>query len=104
VKIDPALEHLAVPIGDLVPHPENQRLSDVEAIAASLERFGQVRPIVVQASSGYVVAGNHLLATARELGAERVAAVRVDLDDEDATGSPTSAATTNAGSPGSSSA
>jgi hypothetical protein len=84
VKIDPALEHLAVPIGDLVPHPENQRLSDVEAIAASLERFGQVRPIVVQASSGYVVAGNHLLATARELGAERVAAVRVDLDDEDA--------------------
>lgn len=84
-QIAPALEHLACPVGELRPHPENKRLSDRDAIAASLERFGQVRPIVVQASSGYIVAGNHLYATAREdLGWAAVAAVRVELSDDEA--------------------
>ena len=33
-------------------------------MAASLRRFGQRKPIVVQASTGYVVAGNHVLRAA----------------------------------------
>lgn len=82
--IAPTLKRLAVKIDDLQPHPRNARRGDVSAILASLRRFGQVRPIVVQASTGYVVAGNHVLAAMREAGEPKVAAVRVELTDDDA--------------------
>jgi site-specific DNA-methyltransferase (adenine-specific) len=53
-------------------------------VAASLGRFGQQKPIVVQASTGYVVAGNHLLKAARALGWTEIAANIEDLDDASA--------------------
>jgi hypothetical protein len=59
-KIAPQLHSLIVPIDSVTLHPNNPRRGDVEAVAASLARFGQQKPIVVQASTGYVVAGNHL--------------------------------------------
>lgn len=71
-------------IDTVEPHPENARVGDVSAIAASLERFGQVRPIVVQRSTGYVVAGNHTREAARSLGWKEIAAVLLDMDDETA--------------------
>jgi len=57
----------------------------VDAVAASLRRFGQQKPIVVQASTRYVVAGNHLLLAARSLGWTEIAANVVELDDATAT-------------------
>lgn len=80
-SIAPELGGLAVPIASLIEHPKNPRRGDLEAISASLRRFGQLKPIVVQAGTGYVVAGNHVLRSARELGWEHLAAVVVDLDD-----------------------
>jgi hypothetical protein len=80
-RITPRLASLAVPIETLTRHPRNPRHGDLGAIGASLSRFGQLKPIVVQASTGYVVAGNHLLAAARELGWDELAATVVDLDD-----------------------
>lgn len=82
--IDPHLRHLTVRVDELRHHPDNARQGDVGAISESLSRFGQVRPIVVQASTGYVIAGNHVLAAARALGEPEIAAVRVDLDDAEA--------------------
>jgi hypothetical protein len=82
--IAPALADLVVDLDDLQPHPRNTRRGDVDAIAESLMTFGQVRPIVVQSSTSYVVAGNHLLRAAREIGWKQVAAVRVELDDDEA--------------------
>lgn len=73
-----------VPIASITHHPENPRMGDVDAIAESLGRFGQVRPIVVQESTGYIVAGNHTTKAARSLGWTEIAAVRVALSDEDA--------------------
>ena len=67
-QIAPAIRSLAVPVADLTPHPRNARQGDVGAISESLRRFGQVLPIVVQDATGYVVAGNHLLAAAKALG------------------------------------
>jgi DNA modification methylase len=66
-------------------HPENARRGNVEAIAASLDRFGQVALLRVQASTGYIVAGNHTYRGATErLGWDKVAAIRLDLDDDEA--------------------
>jgi hypothetical protein len=71
-------------IDDVQPHPDNARVGDVSAIAESLERFGQVKPIVVQASTRYVVAGNHTREAAASLGWDEIAAVVLDIDDETA--------------------
>lgn len=71
-------------IDTVEPHPDNARVGDVEALAESLTRFGQVKPIVVQKSTGYVVAGNHTRMAAVSLGWEEIAACLLDLDDETA--------------------
>jgi site-specific DNA-methyltransferase (adenine-specific) len=74
-----------VPIDSIALHPRNPRRGNVEAVAASLARFGQQKPLVVQASSRYVVAGNHLLRAARGLGWSEIAANVQDMDDAEAT-------------------
>lgn len=71
-------------IDTVEPHPDNARVGDVSAIAESLTRFGQVKPILVQKSTGFVVAGNHTREAAKSLGWEEIAAVLLDMDDETA--------------------
>lgn len=57
---------------------------NLDAIKASLRRFGQQRPIVVD-SRGIVLAGNGTLAAALELGWTEIAVVKSDLGGVDAT-------------------
>lgn len=83
-NVAPSIQELALPIAALQPHPRNPRRGDVESIKESLQAFGQVRPIVVQGSTGYVVAGNHTMKAAAELGWDRLAVVTVDMSDDDA--------------------
>lgn len=78
-------EIIKVDVEDLTPHPANPRRGDVPAIMRSLERFGQVKPIIVQRSTSYVVAGNHTLQAAERLGWNTVEVQVVDMDDETAT-------------------
>ena len=52
-KIAPPLRSLVVPIESVTRHPNNPRRGDVDAVAASLARFGQQKPIVVQAGTRY---------------------------------------------------
>jgi site-specific DNA-methyltransferase (adenine-specific) len=73
-----------VPIDTVELHPRNPRLGAVAAVAASLARFRQVKPIVVQRSTRYVVAGNHVVRAALSLGWTEIAANVQDLDDADA--------------------
>jgi hypothetical protein len=87
-KPDPAPENIAaelaafiVPIASLTLHPRNPRRGNLEAITESLRRFGQLRPVVVQRSSTWIVAGNHVVRAARALGWQHLAATVVDLDD-----------------------
>jgi hypothetical protein len=80
-SIVPELHGLVVPIASLTPHPRNPRVASLDAISASLRRFGQLKPIVVQASTGFVVAGNGVLQSALDLGWEHLAAAVVELDD-----------------------
>lgn len=75
-----ALEPLAVPVDSLTLLPGNPRRGDVDAVARSLETFGQRKPIVAKAD-GTVIAGNHTLQAAKQLGWDTIAVVRVDDDD-----------------------
>lgn len=53
------LRPLLVPISSVTQHPDNPRQGDAGAVGASLARFGQQKPIVVQRTTGWIVAGNH---------------------------------------------
>ena len=76
---------LAQPIDDFKTHPRNVRQGDVGAISESLKAHGQYRPIVVQRSTGYVLAGNHTFMAAKSLGWDKIAVTYVDCDEEQAT-------------------
>lgn len=79
--IHESLSTLAVPVDSLSPMLGNPRIGDVDAVAASLDRFGQRKPIVVRASDRTIVAGNHTWKAAQQLGWSEIAALLVD-DDE----------------------
>lgn len=82
--IPDTLAELSVPIGSVKPYARNPRRGDVTAIRDSLARHGQYRPIVVNRRTSEVLAGNHTLRAARELGWEQVAVTFVDADEDEA--------------------
>lgn len=82
--IRPELQEFATPINDLKPHPQNVRQGDIGAISQSLKQHGQYRPIVVQRSTGLILAGNHTYKAALSLKWKQIAATYVDVDDEQA--------------------
>lgn len=84
MNIPDSLLELAVDVDRLVPYRTNPRRGDVGRIAESLEANGQYRPIVVRRSTNEVLAGNHTLLAARELGWAKIAATFVDVDDDQA--------------------
>ena len=76
-----------VALGSISPDPANTRKHsrrNLDAIKASLRRFGQQKPIVVD-SRGTVLAGNGTLAAATELGWSEIQIVRTALAGVDAT-------------------
>jgi len=76
-----------VPLGSISFDPANTRKHsrrNLDAIKASLRRFGQQKPIVVDAK-GVVLAGNGTLAAATELGWSEIQIVRTALAGVDAT-------------------
>lgn len=84
----PALSVRRVSTASLALDPANARAHgerNMEAIAASLQRFGQAEPLVVQAKTGRVIGGNGRLAAMRKLGWSECDVVEVDLDDLQAT-------------------
>lgn len=76
-------EHL-VPIDSVLPYPDNPRRGDLKALKDSILTNGFYSVVVVQKSTGYVVAGNHRLKALQELGATEVPAMLMEMSDEDA--------------------
>lgn len=76
-----SLRSLAVPIESLQGLPGNPRRGDVDAVAASLSRFGQRKPIVVRKDDGTIIAGNHTWQAAKKLGWSEIAVAYVGDDD-----------------------
>ena len=76
-----------IPIAELSLDPSNVRKHsrrNLDAIKASLRKFGQQKPIVVDAK-GIVLAGNGTLTAAKELGWTEIQIVRTELEGVDAT-------------------
>ncbi len=65
-------------------HPENPRQGDIGAIIESIKRNGVYKPLTVQASTGHILAGNHTYKALRELGHEKIAVVKVCVNDGEA--------------------
>ena len=83
-KIHSSITDLAVDMNLLVGLPGNPRIGSVEAIAASYEEFGQVRPIVVRPNidgTSTILAGNHQYQAAKSLGWTHIAVIEMDADD-----------------------
>jgi ParB-like chromosome segregation protein Spo0J len=75
-----------IKIKDLLNDPSNVRKHDernLDSIKASLQRFGQQKPIVVD-GKGIVVAGNGTLDAAKSLGWKDIEIVRTELVGADA--------------------
>jgi hypothetical protein len=83
-NIHSTLEKLIVPIDGLVHYGKNPRRGDVDKIAESLLFNGQYKPITVRAGTNEVLAGNHTLKAAKQLGWDRIAVTFVDVDDDTA--------------------
>jgi site-specific DNA-methyltransferase (adenine-specific) len=76
-----------IAVADLSLDPSNVRKHsrrNLDAIKASLRKFGQQKPIVVDAK-GIVLAGNGALTAAKELGWTEIQIVRTDLEGVEAT-------------------
>lgn len=68
--------------------PANARVHgerNLETIRASLSRFQQVEPLVIQRNTGRVIGGNGRLTAMRAMGWTHADVVDVDLDDTQAT-------------------
>jgi len=78
------LRHLAVRTSDLVLDPRPHRIhppAEIEALKASLTRYGQDQPLVVQREGMIVRIGNRRLKAARDLGWTHVAAIVLDREE-----------------------
>ena len=82
--IPETLRQLTVPVAGLTPYADNPRRGNVVLIVDSLRRHGQYRPLVVRARTNEVLAGNHTLRAALELGWTDIAVTFVDVDDDEA--------------------
>ena len=78
------LTHKTVALTAITPHPANVRQGDIGAICQSLETHGQYRPIVVQTSTGHILAGNHTWRAMNALGWSRCAVTYIDVTDDEA--------------------
>jgi ParB-like chromosome segregation protein Spo0J len=73
-----------VPIERIQTHPRNYREHDLGSIHVSIERFSNYLPLVVQRSTGYVLAGNGRLIAERQRGTTEVPVRWLDVSDAEA--------------------
>jgi len=81
------MQAIQLPVDEVHMDPANVRKhneKNLEAIMASLKRFGQQKPIVVN-SDNIVIAGNGTLEAATALGWSEIAAVKTNLGGSEAT-------------------
>jgi ParB-like chromosome segregation protein Spo0J len=84
VIIHEEIQNLAVEIDEVRPWHKNAREGDIGVLSESLRINGQYKPILVQASSKKIIAGNHTWRAARALKAEQIAVLFLDVTDNEA--------------------
>ena len=80
------LSSLATPMDTLLLDPANARTGhDIDAICASLTKFGQRTPLVVNKNTNIILKGNGTYKAAKQLGWDKIAASYVNDDNLTAT-------------------
>lgn len=69
---------------ELKLHPLNAKKGDVGAIGESIDRWGFFGAIIVQRSTGHIIAGNHRFKVAVKKGIREIPTITVDVDDQEA--------------------
>lgn len=77
-------EYVVQKVGKLTPHPENARRGNKGVIGESMDVHGFYGTIIVQKSTGYIVAGNHRYRVAVEKGAKELPTLVMELTDKEA--------------------
>lgn len=80
----PQVYEPAIPLASLTPYPGNPRIGDVDLIAGSIRANGFYGALIVQASTRFVLVGNHRLLGAVAEGLDALPGLIVDCDDDDA--------------------
>jgi len=86
--MDPTLKIRRVPLESLHVDPSNARVhgpENLDAMAASLKRFGQAEPLIVHARTGRVIGGNGRVVAMKKLGWTECDVIELDVDDLQAT-------------------
>lgn len=73
-----------VPVDSITPHPDNPRIGDVGAIHESIKAHGFYGSVIVQKSTGHILAGNHRWKAARFAKLGEIPVTYIDVDDETA--------------------
>lgn len=85
VDFHASLADMLVPIEDVRQHPQNPNNGDLDSVVESILGNGFYNPVIVQRSTGHIVAGNTRYAALLSLGETRIPVVYADIDDERAT-------------------
>jgi len=75
------MEIKKVKIKEIKNHPANARVGDIDSLIDSLDAHGQYKPLLVQKSTGYILAGNHTYKALKEMGTEQVDVIFLDVSD-----------------------
>lgn len=70
-----------VPIDSVQQHEQNANNGDLEAIDESFDVNGFFSPLLVQRSSGKIIAGNHRWLAAKAREADEIPVIYLDVDD-----------------------
>lgn len=73
-----------VPLDELTRHPENANQGDTDAIEESISVNGFYQPVIAQASTGFIIAGNHRWEVATKMGAATIPTIYLDVSDDEA--------------------
>lgn len=73
-----------VAIDAVKQHPDNYRKGDVTTIVESVENNKFYGRLIVQKSTGFILAGNHRWLAALKLGIKEIPIEEIDVDDETA--------------------
>lgn len=71
-----------VPLDQIAQHPDNANNGDLDAIHESVEVNGFYQPIIVQRSTGYILAGNHRYQILYRLKEPTAPVIYLDVDDD----------------------
>lgn len=76
--------YATVDIDDVAPMPGNARIGDRTTLQRSVSQHGQFDDLIVQESTGHIIAGNNTWHALKEQDATQVAVMYLDVSDEQA--------------------